>query len=117
MLGRIPGTKESKMLRSTVASLSAAALVALPSAAIGQAYPAKPVRMVVPFPAGGATDIVGRLIAQKLTEAFAQQVIVDNRGGAGGTIGSDLAAKAPPDGYTILVGTSSTHAVAPSVYP
>ena len=79
-------------------------------------YPSKPVRMVVPFPAGGATDIVGRLIAQKLTESWGQQVIVDNRGGAGGTIGSDIAAKSPPDGYTLLIGTSSTHAVAPSLY-
>ena len=84
--------------------------------AIGQAYPTKPVRMIVPFPAGGATDIVGRLIAQKLSESWGQQVIVDNRGGAGGTIGSELAAKSPPDGYTILVGTSSTHAIAPSLY-
>lgn len=82
----------------------------------GQAYPVKPVRMIVPFPAGGATDIVGRLVAQKLSEAWGHQVIVDNRGGAGGTIGSELAAKSPPDGYTILVGTSSTHAVAPSLY-
>ena len=81
-----------------------------------QAYPVKPVRMIVPFPAGGATDIVGRLVAQKLSEAWGHQVIVDNRGGAGGTIGSEVAAKSPPDGYTILVGTSSTHAVAPSLY-
>ena len=72
--------------------------------------------MIVPFPAGGATDIVGRIIAQKLGETWGQQVIVDNRGGAGGTIGSDIAAKSAPDGYTILVGTSSTHAVAPSLY-
>ena len=85
-------------------------------AAFAQTYPTKPVRMIVPFPAGGATDIVGRLIAQKLTEAWGPQVIVDNRGGAGGTIGSDIAAKSPPDGYTILVGTSSTHAIAPSLY-
>ena len=82
----------------------------------GHAYPMKPVRMVVPFPAGGATDIVGRLIAQKLSESWGQQVIVDNRGGAGGTIGSDVAAKSPPDGYTMLLGTSSTHAIAPSLY-
>ena len=72
--------------------------------------------MIVPFPAGGATDIVARLVGQKLTEAMGQQVIVDNRGGAGGTIGSDVAAKAPPDGYNILVGTSSTHAIAPGLY-
>src|SRR5260221_4943676 len=84
--------------------------------AVAQGYPVKPVRMVVPFPAGGATDIVGRIVAQKLTEAWGHQVIVDNRGGAGGTIASDLVAKSPPDGYTILVATSSTHAVAPSLY-
>jgi tripartite-type tricarboxylate transporter receptor subunit TctC len=88
----------------------------LPGTACAQAYPTKPVRMVVPFPAGGATDIVGRLTAQKLTEFWGQQVIVDNRGGAGGTIGSEVAARSAPDGYTVLVGTSSTHAVAPSLY-
>ncbi|MDB5812413.1 MAG: hypothetical protein JWN94_4535 [Betaproteobacteria bacterium] len=81
-----------------------------------QTYPSKPVRMIVPFPAGGATDIVARLVAQKLGDAFGQQVVVDNRGGAAGTIGSDLAAKSPPDGYTILIGTSSTHAIAQSLY-
>jgi tripartite-type tricarboxylate transporter receptor subunit TctC len=86
------------------------------SGAPAQSYPNKTVRMIVPFPAGGATDIVARLVAQKLAEAWSQQVIVDNRGGAAGTIGSDLAAKAPPDGYTLLVGTSSTHAIAQSLY-
>jgi tripartite-type tricarboxylate transporter receptor subunit TctC len=91
-------------------------LLAAPLPAAAQAYPAKPVRMIVPFPAGGATDIVGRLVAQKLTDAMGQQVIVDNRGGAGGTIGSDIAAKAPADGYNILIGTSSTHAIAPGLY-
>ena len=102
----------------------AAALAVLPIAAFaqaaatgsGQAYPSKPVRMIVPFPPGGATDIVARLLAQKLTESWGVQVLVDNRAGAGGTIGSDIAAKSPPDGYTILMGTSSTHAVAPSLY-
>ena len=105
----------------TIASRSAAAIAAAFVAiacggAFAQTYPSKPVRMIVPFPAGGATDIVARLIAQKLTESWGVQVIVDNRAGAGGTIGSDLAAKAPPDGYTVLMGTSSTHAVAPSLY-
>jgi tripartite-type tricarboxylate transporter receptor subunit TctC len=94
----------------------AAGVLTLPATALAQAYPSKPVRMIVPFPPGGATDIVGRLIAQKLTESWGVQVIVDNRAGAGGTIGSDVAAKSPPDGYTILIGTSSTHAVAPSLY-
>jgi tripartite-type tricarboxylate transporter receptor subunit TctC len=93
------------------------ALLAVSASAVhAQSYPAKPVRMVVPFPAGGATDIVGRLIAQKLTESWGQPVIVDNRSGAGGTIGSDVAAKSAPDGYTMLIGTSSTHAIAPSLY-
>jgi tripartite-type tricarboxylate transporter receptor subunit TctC len=104
-------------MRFSRAGNSLAALLAISAgAAIAQTYPAKPVRMVVPFPAGGATDIVGRLIAQKLSETWGQQVIVDNRGGAGGTIGSEVAAKSPADGYTILVGTSSTHAIAPSLY-
>ena len=94
-----------------------AALLAIPAGAtLAQTYPAKPVRMIVPFPAGGATDIVARLISQKLTESWGQQVIVDNRAGAGGTIGSDVAAKSPTDGYTLLMGTSSTHAIAPSLY-
>ena len=97
-----------------IASIAMAGI--FPAAAQAQTYPAKSIRMIVPFPAGGATDIVARLIAQKLGDAVGQQVIVDNRGGAAGTIGSDLAAKAPPDGYTILIGTSSTHAIAQSLY-
>jgi tripartite-type tricarboxylate transporter receptor subunit TctC len=72
--------------------------------------------MVVPFPAGGSTDIVGRVVAQKLAERLGQQVVVDNRGGAGGTIGTDAAAKSAPDGYTLVIGTTSTHAVAPAAY-
>jgi len=87
-----------------------------PTGAQPQDFPVRPIRMIVPFPAGGATDIVARLVAQKLSETLGQQVIIDNRGGAAGTIGSELAAKAPPDGYTLLVGTSSTHAIAQSLY-
>jgi tripartite-type tricarboxylate transporter receptor subunit TctC len=101
-------------IHSWAAACAAAALCS--TVAHAQNYPGKPVRMIVPFPAGGATDIVARLVAQKLGEALGQQVIVDNRGGAAGTIGSDLAAKSPPDGYTLLVGTSSTHAIAQSLY-
>lgn len=82
-----------------------------------QAWPSKPIRLVIPFPAGGSTDIVGRLIADKLTQSLGQPVVVDNRGGAGGTTGSDVVAKAAPDGYTFLMGTSSTHAIAPALYP
>jgi tripartite-type tricarboxylate transporter receptor subunit TctC len=82
-----------------------------PLLVLGQ-YPAKPLRMVIPFPPGGATDIIGRVVAQKMGERLGQSVVVDNRPGAGGTIGSELVAKSAPDGYTILVSTNSTHAVA-----
>jgi len=79
-----------------------------------QTYPNKPIRLVVPFPAGGATDIFARAVSQKLGEKLGATVVVDNKPGAGGTIGSDLAAKAAPDGYTLLLSTTSTHSIAPS---
>jgi tripartite-type tricarboxylate transporter receptor subunit TctC len=88
----------------------------VPFGAIGQTYPSKPIRLVVPFPPGGSLDVVARAIGQKLTEAWGQPVIIDNRTGAGGTIGADLVAKSPPDGYTILEGALSTHAVNISLY-
>ena len=77
--------------------------LALPLSAIAQAYPSKPIKMIVPFPAGGTTDVVARIIAQKMTESMGQPVTVDNKGGAGGNIGADLMAKAAPDGYTIMM--------------
>jgi tripartite-type tricarboxylate transporter receptor subunit TctC len=82
-----------------------------------QSYPAKPVKLIVPFPPGGNTDIVGRLIAQKLSEGLGQQVYVENRGGAGGTIGTEAAAKSPADGYTLFFATTGTLASAPSLQP
>src|SRR3954464_6728880 len=84
--------------------------------AAAQGYPTKPIHLIVPFPPGGPTDIVGRLVGHKLAEGLGQPVIVDNRPGAGGTVGSAAAAKAPPDGYTLLYGSTSTLAIAPSLY-
>ncbi len=89
----------------------------LPVFAWAQAYPNKPVRMIVPFPAGGATDLFARVLSQKLGEKLGNSVVVENRPGAGGTIGSDLVAKATPDGYTLLLATSSTHSIGPSLNP
>ncbi|MEP7276984.1 MAG: tripartite tricarboxylate transporter substrate binding protein [Betaproteobacteria bacterium] len=84
--------------------------------AAAQAFPAKPVRLVVPFPPGGPLDAAGRAIAERLTQMWGQSVLVDNRPGAGGNIGADLVAKSPPDGYTVVMGALSTHAVNPSLY-
>ncbi len=97
-------------------ALAAVALV-FTAAAGAQNYPAKPIRLIVPFAAGGTVDISARGIAPGLSELLGQNVIVDNRGGAGGIIGADLVAKAAPDGYTLLMGSNSTVSVAPSLYP
>jgi len=97
--------------------VAAAALAAgLLSNALAQPYPAKPVRIVVAFPPGGLTDIVARFVGDQLSKAWNQQVVVENRAGAGGTIGTDHVAKAAPDGYTLLLATLAANAIAPSVY-
>ncbi len=80
-------------------------------------YPSKPLRLIVPFPAGGATDLFARTLSQKLGEKLGQSLVVENRPGAGGTLGSDLAAKASSDGYTLLLATSSTHSIGPNLNP
>jgi tripartite-type tricarboxylate transporter receptor subunit TctC len=85
--------------------------------AAAQTYPVKPVRLVVPFPAGGATDILARAISIKAAEKLGQPIVIDNRAGAGGTIGSALVAKAPADGYTLLIATGSTHSIGPIINP
>ena len=108
---------KKRLFALTLTATVAAAAMSLPLTASAQAWPAKPVRMVIPFPAGGATDIIGRVIGQKLGAALGQQVVIDNKPGAGGTIGSDMVAKAPGDGYTILMATSSTHSIGPALNP
>jgi tripartite-type tricarboxylate transporter receptor subunit TctC len=93
-------------------------LAAAAPAAIAQTgWPVRPIRLVVPFPAGGATDLLARAIAQGIGSSLGQPIVVDNRAGAGGTLGSAEAAKAAPDGHTLLIATSSTHAIAPHLNP
>jgi tripartite-type tricarboxylate transporter receptor subunit TctC len=91
-----------------------AVVLLLPLAALAQ-YPAKPVRLVVPFPAGGPTDVLSRVVAQKLAERWGVSAVVDNKPGAGGTIGADFVAKSAPDGYTLVMATSSTHSIGPAL--
>ncbi|WP_439587343.1 Bug family tripartite tricarboxylate transporter substrate binding protein [Hydrogenophaga sp.] len=90
--------------------------LASPLTGLAQQYPSQPVRVVVPFTAGGSTDVVARIVAEKLSPRLGRPVLVENRAGAGGAIGSDHVAKSTPDGHTLLVGTSSTMAIAPHVY-
>ena len=98
------------------ASLAAATLLFAAATASAQSYPVKQIRFVVPFPPGGPADILSRTIGQSLSETWAQQVVIDNRAGAGGNIGAEIVAKAPPDGYTMLMGFVGTHAINSSLY-
>jgi tripartite-type tricarboxylate transporter receptor subunit TctC len=104
--------KRSALLRAGALVLCAAAL---PAAFAQQAYPNKPIRLIVPFPAGGATDLFARTLSQKMGEKLGTTLVIDNKPGAGGAIGSDLAAKAPADGYTLLLATTSTHSIGPAI--
>jgi len=108
------------MRRSARHALCTAVITALataaPALAQQDAFPTRAVRMIVPFPVAGATDILARVVTQKTGEQLGQQVVVDNRPGAGGTLGSRVAVSATPDGYTLLMGTTSTHAIGPHLY-
>ncbi|HEY4252697.1 MAG TPA: tripartite tricarboxylate transporter substrate binding protein [Roseomonas sp.] len=105
----------NKITRRSLGALSGLGLLGLPAIARAQSWPTRPVRMVVPYPAGGATDIVARLISEKLTTKWGQAVVVENRAGAGATIGAQLVAQAAPDGYT-LFETTSAHTISASLY-
>jgi tripartite-type tricarboxylate transporter receptor subunit TctC len=96
--------------------VAAALAIAFASCAHGQSYPNKALRLIVPFPAGGGSDVIGRIVGQKLGERFAQQVVVDNRAGAGGSIGTEAAVRAAPDGYTMVLASTSEIAINPSLY-
>ena len=98
-----------------VASVALSLGICAPGASAQSVYPTKPIRLVIPFPPGGATDIVGRSLALKLSASLGQQVVVDNKPGAGGVIGADSVAKSPADGYTLVLATSSTHSVGPAL--
>lgn len=102
--------------------MSAALLVggihgALPQAAAAQSFPARPIRFIVPFPPGTSTDVVVRLVSQRLADALGQQIVIDNRSGASGMLGVEIAARAAPNGHTWVLGTTSTHALAPTLNP
>ena len=105
------------MIRMTLRALLAVLLLGLAGPALAQDYPTRPVRWVSPWPPGGANDIFSRAIAQKLTDAFGQPVVVDNRPGAAGAIGTEHVAKSAGDGYVLTLGSSPTHAIAPSLNP
>jgi tripartite-type tricarboxylate transporter receptor subunit TctC len=112
-----------KPLKPHAAALAALALLAsfvllgLGSGAIAEDYPVRPVTLVVPFPPGGSTSIVARIVADKMSDALGQQIVVDNRGGAGGTVATRQVARTAPDGYTILLAYTGTLATGPSLYP
>jgi tripartite-type tricarboxylate transporter receptor subunit TctC len=114
MMKTIPSPND--LSRRVIARALLAVLALISTSGFAQEWPTHTVRVVVAYPPGGAVDIVTRVLAEKLTMALGQPVIVDNKAGAGGLIGSDSVAKAAPDGYTLLMGTVSSHAIAPAVY-
>ena len=108
-------TRNARIVTALFLALLCTGALAQTTAPVAQAYPVKPIRLVVPFPAGASSDVVGRMLAQKISEQLGEQVVTDNRAGAGGNLGIAVAAKSPPDGYTIVLATASI-AVSPSLY-
>ena len=102
--------------RSLLALAAAASLAAAAPAAIAQTWPARPVTMIIPFAAGGPTDVLGRIMAERMSQILGQQVVVENVGGAGGMTGTARVSRGSPDGYTFVLGTVGTHAVNQTLY-
>jgi tripartite-type tricarboxylate transporter receptor subunit TctC len=117
MARRAPRPIRARAIRGGLALLTAAIACGLATVAAAQNYPVRPITLVVPFPPGGSTTIVARIITDRMAEAIGQQFVVDNRGGAGGTLGTRQAAKSAADGYTIALGYTGTLAIAPSLFP
>ncbi|MGT2455496.1 Bug family tripartite tricarboxylate transporter substrate binding protein [Cupriavidus basilensis] len=113
--GRFPGSNKARFAAVAAAAVSVVP-VATPSAA-NAAYPDKPIRLVVPFPTGGGTDVLARLVAARMSTSLRQTIVVENSAGASGTIGANKVARSTPDGYTLLLGISGTHVIAPSTFP
>jgi tripartite-type tricarboxylate transporter receptor subunit TctC len=114
MAARIPCLTGGRGIQTGLALLTAA--IALTTVAAAQNYPTRPITLVVPFPPGGSTTIVARIVTERMADAIGQQFVVDNRGGAGGTLGTRQVAKSAPDGYTVALGYSGTLAIAPSLF-
>jgi len=103
-------------MKSMLSALGLATVLAA-SPAWAQSYPAKPITMIVPFAAGGPTDVIARIVADNMSKTLGQQIVVENVAGAGGTTGTTRAAQSAPDGYTIMMGHMGTHGAAPALYP
>jgi tripartite-type tricarboxylate transporter receptor subunit TctC len=117
MATRIPSLTGARAARGGLALLTAAVVSGLATVAAAQNYPTRPITLVVPFPPGGSTTIVARIVTDRMADAIGQQFVVDNRGGAGGTLGTRQVAKSAPDGYTIALGYTGTLAIGPSLFP
>ena len=103
-------------LRGALLALGAVMSAAAPLAALAEGYPERPIKFVVPYPPGGGTDVVARIVQPRLQAVLGQSIVIDNKGGAGGSLGTDVVAKAAPDGYTVLF-TLSSHTINPAIFP
>jgi tripartite-type tricarboxylate transporter receptor subunit TctC len=117
MVVRIPRLTGIRAIQTGLALLTASVAPGLATLAVAQNYPTRPITLVVPFPPGGSTTIVARIVTDRMADAIGQQFVVDNRGGAGGTLGTRQVARSAPDGYTIVLGYTGTLAVGPSLFP